>query len=79
MSSYFTLITMLMLVVSPLLIPAAITVVHALGNRHKNRRLPIKPLVCRAECCLPQRDTDAIRPIPYRSSGQHRSLGEVAR
>ena len=38
MSSYFTLITMLMLVVSPLLIPAAITVVHALGNWQKHNR-----------------------------------------
>ena len=40
MSSYFTLITMLMLVVFPLLIPAAITVVHALGNWRKHNRLP---------------------------------------
>ena len=38
MSPYFTLITMLMLVASPLLIPSAITVVHALGNWQKTYR-----------------------------------------
>jgi hypothetical protein len=36
MSSYFTLVTMLMLVASPLLIPAAITVIHAFANWKMN-------------------------------------------
>ena len=38
MSSYFMLIAILVLVVSPLVIPAAITVVHALSTWYKNHR-----------------------------------------
>jgi hypothetical protein len=38
MSSYFTLIAMLMLIMSPLWIPTAVTVVQAFGNWRKYYR-----------------------------------------
>jgi hypothetical protein len=39
MSSYITIIAMLMLVLSPLLIPTALTVVHALAKLRANYRV----------------------------------------
>jgi hypothetical protein len=38
MSSYITIIGMLLIVLSPLVIPTAITIVHALSNLGRNDR-----------------------------------------
>jgi hypothetical protein len=53
MSTYFTLITILMLIVSPLLIPAAVTVVHALGNWRKNYRFTNQAIGLRRRALRP--------------------------
>jgi hypothetical protein len=39
MSSYITIIAVVLIVASPLLIPTAVTIVHALGNLRRNARV----------------------------------------
>jgi hypothetical protein len=63
MSSYITAIAIMVLVVSPLLIPAAVTVVHALANLRTNHHVDKGAFLARNPVAMGHRPADTGDPV----------------